>query len=793
MNTPNDYGIHERFPFKTFLSFEYLVEYWQQQAVSTNPVIVSIAKEILKRVDETPDFKGIIYDLSILRNHQELIQLMMGGIFTNASCHDELRFATSPFKMDFFFATTSFENLWKNTDVSNFFANKEVAEEMLQTKILHAYLSILNKYYNRPIACDTTNMIHKIKELDTGLEKYHRILINIQFVDVDVIGDLPHLSDEDQEMLLANMLDMELWMKMLPPEKFIFKGFTMAQLVDVTEQEISAQIKQELLKKDILVSAEKFNELETSFRSLLRLPELEIGIAFFHKDKNALVGFGHDKYCMMMDVDIQKNGCPHRANVFERLFSKRIPVVIEDLKKTNIKDTWIEELLANNIRTILLSPLVLDDKVVGIFQVGSTKLGDLNPLKVLTVKNLLPVLATAVKRNTDELENSVQKVIKDKFTFLHPTVEWKFREVALQHIEVANSNSNTNIGEIVFDGVFPLYGASDIKNSSSERNAAIQADLSEQLTLAKNVFLEAEHQQGMPIYRELIFNIDKHLEHLSKQLLSQDEAIILEFLKFEIEPILKHLSDTEPSIRTSIQGYFSALNAELGLVYKKRKDFEDSVKSINHTIAEILEKEEKRTQSMFPFYSESYKTDGLEYNFYIGQSLVKDKRFHQMHLRNLRLWQLMVMCQIARKTNEIKDLLPVHLNTTQLILVQSSPLAIRFRTDEKKFDVDGTYNVRYEILKKRIDKALIRGTEERLTKVGTVAIVYSNKKEEEEYRNYLQYLKNQNLIEGDEEYLDLQDLQGVSGLKAIRFKVNMMNESKKLNGIHHLIEEVVSI
>ncbi|TAK35947.1 MAG: hypothetical protein EPO28_13950 [Saprospiraceae bacterium] len=35
--------------------------------------------------------------------------------------------------------------------------------------------------------------------------------------------------------------------------------------------------------------------------------------------------------------------------------------------------------------------------------------------------------------------------------------------------------------------------------------------------------------------------------------------------------------------------------------------------------------------------------------------------------------------------------------------------------DEKRLDVEGSYNVRYEIIKKRIDKALLKGTQERLT------------------------------------------------------------------------------
>jgi hypothetical protein len=38
------------------------------------------------------------------------------------------------------------------------------------------------------------------------------------------------------------------------------------------------------------------------------------------------------------------------------------------------------------------------------------------------------------------------------------------------------------------------------------------------------------------------------------------------------------------------------------------------------------------------------------------------------------------------------------LQVAHLILSQSTPLAIRFRTDEKRFDVDGAYNARYEIV-----------------------------------------------------------------------------------------------
>ena len=61
------------------------------------------------------------------------------------------------------------------------------------------------------------------------------------------------------------------------------------------------------------------------------------------------------------------------------------------------------------------------------------------------------------------------------------------------------------------------------------------------------------------------------------------------------------------------------------------------------------------------------------------------------------------------RTEASRPSLPVPLQTTHLVLVQHAPLSIRFRFDEKRFDVDGAYNVRYEIVKKRIDKAVVRG------------------------------------------------------------------------------------
>jgi len=147
---------------------------------------------------------------------------------------------------------------------------------------------------------------------------------------------------------------------------------------------------------------------------------------------------------------------------------------------------------------------------------------------------------------------------------------------------------------------------------------------------------------------------------------------------------------------------------------------------------------------------------------------------------NLRLWQLLVACGIARQTEALRQRLPLPLETTHLILAHHAPLSIRFRFDEKRFDVDGAYNVRYEVIKKRIDKAVVRGTNERVTQPGYLAIVYAQGVEAVEYRDYLDYLSGRGFLTGAVEELELDELQGVHGLRALRVAVDLVAPAPRL-------------
>jgi hypothetical protein len=248
---------------------------------------------------------------------------------------------------------------------------------------------------------------------------------------------------------------------------------------------------------------------------------------------------------------------------------------------------------------------------------------------------------------------------------------------------------------------------------------------------------------------------------------------VIAFLRAEVEAMFEHLRTFGAAVQACIDAYRAALDPQRGVVYRRRQVFEESVTRLIEAISAVLDAEDQAAQRMYPHYFEKQKTDGVDHQIYVGASLVEDGAFDPLYLKNLRLWQLMVVCGIAARADQLAAQLPVPLETTHLILVQHAPLSIRFRFDEKRFDVDGAYNVRYEIIKKRIDKAEVRGTGERVTQPGKIAIVYSHPSEAAEWRDHIEYLQRLGYLTGTVETLDLEELPGAQGLRALRVSVDL--------------------
>ncbi len=459
--------------------------------------------------------------------------------------------------------------------------------------------------------------------------------------------------------------------------------------------------------------------------------------------------------------------------MYEQAVKQGELLIVEDVANYPHPTAIERDILKHGLRNMVVAPLYYQDDLIGMLELGSPHPGDLHALNTMKLREVLPLFSMAIRRSMDELDTRVQAIIKEQCTAIHPAVEWRFRQAALQLLEQRQTCATTEMQPIVFDEVYPLYGVSDIRGSSRRRNTAIQADLLEHLGLAKTILDLGYGCKPLPILDELAYHISKLMARLETGLGSSDEVSVIDFLHRDVEPLFNHMQGFCPEVAEKIQTYQAVLEPRLGTIYRRRKDFEESVTQINEALSAYIDVEQEKAQAMFPHYFEKHKTDGVEYGLYIGASMVEDGQFDLLYLCNLRLWQLMVMCGVVRESERLKSHLAVPLEMAHLILVQHMPLSVRFRLDEKRFDIDGAYNMRYEIIKKRIDKATVKGTHERLTQPGKIAIVYSQPKEAQEYREYIEYLQASGYCTDDIEAFDLDDLEGAQGLKALRITVDL--------------------
>ncbi len=765
-------------PFRTELSLAPLIRFWTQLSAYSELGRGPLPGIVRERIKQAPELSAVIDDVSVIAKHRQLVDLMMSAMFPPAFWEQEYGAALFPFQLRAFYATSLFRRTLMNDD-GTLHGRVNVEEQRLAAaKLLLAYELILERTYGIDLGVEIP-VVFTSEDPATTLERHFRLDFDWRFVDVKLDGPAPKLTDAMRRQLQSGNVHLDQLRDLVPPERATLRGFMTLKAVDVTDQEVLSSLKRDLIDKESIVSSARFASLQAKLRTLFRRPGLQLGLAAVEGDRVLVLNdaMSHDHASIFADSAHHKTS-EFRGSLYERAVIQNRPVIMDDLAAWPDRTPWEEELIAAGARTFVCAPLHYQDRVIGTLELISPRPGDLNATHLPKLEEVLPLFSMAVQRSVEELDARVQAMIKEKCTAIHPVVEWRFRKAVFNTIDRKGesvSDAATEMEPIVFENVYPLYGLADIRGSSVQRGVAIQADLLTQLRLAADVLRAACEARTLPALAELCYRVDKRIAQVQRSLNSDDEIGIVGFLRANVESLFDLLGKFGTDVRARIELYRGALDARLGVVYRRRQLFEESVTRIAEAISAYLDREEVTAQAMFPHYFEKQKTDGVDYQIYVGPSLLEDGRFDPICLKNLRLWQLMLTCGIAVRAHQLRDRLPVPLETTHLILVQHTPRSIRFRFDEKRFDVDGAYDIRYEIVKKSIDKAVVEGTSDRVTQPGKIAIIYSQSPEGREYRGYTDYLQNLGYLTSEVEELDLGELQGVQGLRALRVAVALEN------------------
>lgn len=753
------------------VSFNKLLEHYEHLAKSKDDFIAAKAKRVLKTQKPFPILRKGFSDISLLEKYKREIQIILQDSFSEVLTLNEIKTASVPFHNLIFNSSERFKNIIKTAGKDFELTIKNMPDEdryMIACTIIMGVCYGYHINFKRPF-------FYEIPDAN-GLIRYYKILYNADFTEIIPTENAVKITQQDYEELLDNFENIDIWKQKFPPNSYIFKGFVISNIFDVTDDQSISNIKSNLIVESKHQDQNFTQDFHEVFGSLFNLKNLKVGFTIYNKEEETFERL----YGEVIDSYLLRN--EESGSFSDILCSRSYNTIVKQKQFYTVSDVdkYVEyakgkapqynALQAQGIKSAILAPISISENLLGILELVSPEIHALNSINANKLVDVMPYIVSAIQRSKKEEENLIEAIIQKECTSIHPSVYWKFEKEAKVFLKQQLKGSQLSFNKIAFENIYPLFGQIDIKGSSEARNWATKNDLTLQLNMVKSILNKAMRLESLPIYEQLIFQIEGYLNNLNTHFQVDSEQQVVGFFKYEIHPLLKHLQKLE-ALHTEIKSYFNKIDDRVNALYKHRKNYDDTISLINKKMAALLDKKQVEAQRMYPHFFERFKTDGVEHNMYIGESITKEESFNPIYLYNLRLWQLQVMCEMENAYYQMQSDFPVQLDVASMILVFSSPLSISFRMDEKQFDVDGTYNARYEIVKKRVDKAYIKGTKKRVTDKGKITIVYSQKQDEIEYLNYIKFLQSKHYLDTDVEIVELQDLQAVTGLKAIRVSV----------------------
>lgn len=776
MKNNNNTSMDYQYPFNVRISFKSIFKHFENRLKSDESLLTKkYIKLFLRYFDKYPILKEGIEDFELIKKYNEQISFLFESLFPSMLSENEIKAASIPYRHFVFNQSKRLQEILHKAGseyeltIRNFDYNQNY---------IHACVLILNHYYGydidffRPIFYDIPD-----KE---GNMRHYRLFINADYVELSKTDSAPKIDDDVVDLLMKNPDNLQLWKEKFPPNSYNFDGFTILNITDVTIDEEISKFKSILLEGEI-DHPDISKKLQRIFRNIFNLKDLDFGFSIYNSETKAFYRVSHNINSFILDGDLSINSdnamCSNTLNqLVENHKHFSIPNLEEYAVNTN-NDKLSQTLMHKNYKSCLLTPITKKNKLLGVLGLVSKKKNALNVINAEKLKDFIPNLVLALERGIENKQNLIKAIIQQECTSIHESVEWKFEEEAKRFLEAQQKQENTTFKDISFNNVYPLFGQIDVVKSSDTRNKAIEKDLSIQLNKLLDILNYAFEHSPMMVYEQLKFRIEDLLEEIHQNFKTSTEQEVTAFIFNDIHPVLEQIETDLPNSHNVISKYRAMLQKGSGLVYQERKTYDTTVNEINKELACMIDHKQREAQNIFPHYFERFKTDGIEHNMYIGDSISHEKHFTKIMLQNLRLWQMQTMCEMENLFYNTQKGKAFQLEAASLILVYNSTLSIRYRVDEKKFDIDGAYNARYEIAKKRIDKAYIKNTEERITQKGKLVIVYAQKEDELEYKQYIKYLQNKKFLGQDVEQHQLEDLQGINGLKALRVNV-LYNTSK---------------
>lgn len=772
-------GLKDRSPLgaEIKLSLQPFITYVEEKANTEKTAKINFYRYILEQFKQYPELKDPI-PMENVRKYNTLFELIYTALSPIINDEKEHFWALStPMMPCFHYGTNAFYNVLLEPSTCTLKADLTLPSnsEMRKNLLSAFYNMVLHRFYNFSLTASEFT-VNSIVDPETKLLKYYRLNVDTRFLTITANVELPeydlnivkdYIQDEN------NTLD--ILTKLIPPEIFTIEGISIVTLTDVTGEYALESIKNVMIDHHESKNVNYGKEIGNSLKALAGSDHLEFGMLPYLKLNNKLLINEKSGFQSILIKLAEEAGWKDDQEfdlIQDYLKQPRTLIFPEITMEEQEKYPMLRLLWAKGIKSYALFPLYYNARLVGCLELYTKEPKHFNGNALTKIDLAFPLLAQLYQNIITDFNQEIAEIVTDKFTALQPSVQWRFNEAAYHYLRSGGKKRNLPVEQVFFKNVHPFYGAVDIRNSSILRNMAVRKDLQVHFEMLQKTLDVIKKKVCESLEEELPMKYAIWSQSRFEDLTDREILKTEDYLQRQIPAALVHLKETHPELKPIVDEYF-LWTATDGKSYEHRDRYEKSLQMINLAVTRHLDVFNREIQEIYPCYFEKFRTDGVEFDIYLGRSIAPDTDFSEDILHEFRLKQLKVLAEVAQTSHSLAPYFSLPLETTQLIFVYEKLIDISFRTDEQRFDVEGSYNIRYQMVKKRIDKAHVKDTTERITQPGKIAIVYFNSWEAREYLGYIQTLQEMGLLNDDLEYLDIEELQGVEGLKALRIGVTL--------------------
>ena len=334
----------KEFPLDIQISFHKVIEQYEEEVKEMESSISrKYMEEMLSYISDYPELSEGFDDLELLATYREPIKILLDDLFPNILTNNEIKAASIPFHDILFNKSRRLKQILKDAGKDFQLSYRNTDDEIIY---IFSCIQILQSCYGYNV--DLSRPLYYDIPDENGIQKHYRVAMNADFVEIIKKDNAPEITQQDVDKLLQNVDDLELWKEKFPPSSYLFKGFTIVNLTDVTIDDAISELKTTLLFEEVN-ETEELQKLQDIFRSIYKISDLRVGFTVYNRRDKVFERMDNDAATSFILDKKMVNDC--ETGICERGFKK----LIDENAYFSISnvDDYIKEnnnLLAKNLK-----------------------------------------------------------------------------------------------------------------------------------------------------------------------------------------------------------------------------------------------------------------------------------------------------------------------------------------------------------------------------------------------------------------------------------------------------------